>query len=293
LPPQSVTELPRLPQRAADAHKGDVGRILIIGGSLDDQVMIGAPALAANSALRSGAGLIKIVAPANVLPHILTLAPCATGRVLESPDADLARMAIDFGADVVAVGPGMGNAISPPALTTLFEGFSGTLLIDADALNLLATMGKWQAKWPHNVVLTPHPGEMRRLIAGYGMDVNVSNRQRCAAAFAQETGTVVLLKGAGTVVSDPQRVYVNESGNAGMATAGTGDVLTGVIAALMGQKMEAFEAAVLGAHVHGLAGDSAAEEMGRISLIATDLIDFLPEAFSDISHEGPLWDEST
>ncbi|NOX58980.1 MAG: NAD(P)H-hydrate dehydratase, partial [Planctomycetes bacterium] len=151
----------------------------------------------------------------------------------------------------------------------------------------LATVGKWQPRWPHNVVLTPHPGEFQRLLNGYGMsEVSTENRVESACSFAATTGATVVLKGQGTVVTDGTRYYINQTGNAGMATAGSGDVLTGVIAALMGQGMSALNAAVLGVYVHGLAGDAAAEELGRISLTALDLLDSLPEAFFDLEHDA-------
>jgi NAD(P)H-hydrate epimerase len=194
-------------------------------------------------------------------------------------------MAVDFGADVVAIGPGMNDSVSAGQLLGLLDRFSGGVVIDADGLNVLAGLGRWHARWPHNVVLTPHPGEMRRLLDGWGLEQDVGGRQACAMAYATATGAVVVLKGAGTVVSDGERIYINQTGNAGMATAGAGDVLTGVIAGLMGPGLAAFDAAILGVYVHGLAGDSGAEQLGRVSLMATDLLDYLPDAFCDLEQE--------
>ena len=286
MPTQRVTEVPKLPVRAVDAHKGMVGRVLVVGGSLGKHGMVGAPALAANAALRSGTGLVQIATPEAAQPFVGVLAPCATTRRLGRADTDIAAVAIEFGANAVAVGPGLGETFSGRQIVDLLNNFSGGIVVDADALNVLATVGEWRASWPHNVVLTPHPGEMTRLLDGWGIKAGVKQREQCAVRYAGETGVVVVLKGAGTVVTDGERVYVNQTGNAGMATAGTGDVLTGVITALMGQDMSAFDAAVLGVHVHGLAGDSAAEQLGRTSLMATDLLDFLPEAFCDLEYEG-------
>ncbi len=283
---EHITSVPKLPDRPADAHKGIVGRILVVAGSLGDEGMVGAPSLTANAALRSGAGLVQIATQRTVMPHLAALVPCATTRTLEGRADDLTAVAVTFGADVVAIGPGLRDTVTGEQIVNLLGSFSGGLVIDADAINALATVGKWSAKWPHNVVLTPHPGEMKRLLDGWGLNLDVKQREDCAARYAQQTGVNVVLKGAGTVVTDGRRLYVNQTGNAGMATGGTGDILTGVIAALIGQKMEAFDAAVLGVHVHGLAGDTAAEELGRISLIATDLLRFLPEAFSDLRFEG-------
>lgn len=282
---RELIEVPRPPKRPDDAHKGMVGRLLVIGGCAGDRFMVGAPALAANAAFRSGAGLVQVAAPREILDAVLSIAPCATGRVLK-PGADLTALALEYGADVVAVGPGCGDTIETSQLEALLRVFSGGLVLDADALNLLSGIKEWKATWPHNVVLTPHPGEMKRLVTGRGLKLDVDKRQECAVRFAEATGVVVLLKGAGTVVSDGRQFYVNQTGNSGMATAGSGDVLTGVIAALLGQRMSAFDAAVLGAYVHGLAGDSAAEDLGRMSLTALDLIDFLPEAFCDVGYEG-------
>lgn len=280
---RTTTRVPPLPTRADDAHKGDVGRIAIIGGRLDEAAMIGAPALAANAALRSGAGLIQVVAPQKVLPTIITLAPCATGRTLPGPDGpSLTQVAVSFGADVVAVGPGLDPAIDAARMTELLDRFSGNLVIDADGLNLLAAMGDWTAAWPHQIVLTPHPGEMRRLLEGRALDVSPSDRTESAVSLSRSCGAVVVHKGARTVVTDGQQVYVNPTGNAGMATGGSGDVLTGIIAALLGQKMSPFDAAVLGVYVHGLAGDMAAEELGRMALTALDLVEYLPDAFCEL-----------
>jgi len=280
---QTVTRIPPLPQRADDAHKGDVGRIVVLGGRLDDAAMIGAPALCANAALHSGAGLVQIMAPRQALGHIIALVPCATGLALPDGESTAVREAvIGFGADALAVGPGLAPRVDAETMTDLLGNFSGNVVIDADGLNLLATMGQWQANWPHQIVLTPHPGEMRRLLDGRGIEADPADRTECAVLLSRSCGAIVVHKGARTVVTDGTRVFVNQSGNSGMATGGAGDVLTGIIAALMGQKMTAFEAAVLGVYVHGLAGDMAAEELGRISMTAMHLIEFLSDAFCEL-----------
>ncbi len=140
-------------------------------------------------------------------------------------------------------------------------------------------MKDWPAKLKAELVLTPHPGEMKKLWSGVFREEPPGDRQKQAAQLAQQTKTVVVLKGAGTVVSDGEKVYVNTTGNPGMATAGSGDVLTGAITALAGQGLNSFDAAVLGVYIHGLAGDIAAEKVGRVSLMTTDIIDSLPDAF--------------
>ena len=283
---QTVTRIPPLPERPDDAHKGDVGRISVIGGRLDDQAMIGAPALCANAALHSGAGLVQVVAPQHTLGHVISMAPCATGRALPGAGGpSLSEVAVSFGADVVAIGPGLDPSVNEPRLAELLADYSGNIVIDADGLNLLARMGQWQAGWPHQIVLTPHPGEMRRLLAGRSINADVSDRTDCAIELSLSCGAIVVHKGANTVVTDGTRVYVNQSGNSGMATGGAGDVLTGVIAALMGQKMLPFDAAILGVYVHGLAGDMAAEELGRMSITALHLIEYLSDAFCELDPE--------
>jgi NAD(P)H-hydrate epimerase len=137
----------------------------------------------------------------------------------------------------------------------------------------------WPAKTKASLIVTPHPGEMKRLWAGLFREQMPPDRQDQAGKLAHRTKTIVALKGAGTVVTDGQKVYINKTGNPGMATAGSGDVLTGVITALIGQGLSNFDAAVLGVHIHGLAGDIAAERYGQVSLIATDIIESLPKAF--------------
>ena len=279
---QVVVDIASLPSRPDDAHKSSVGRIMVVAGSMGERAMAGAAGLCANGALRAGAGLVCVATQREALPIVAVLAPCATGMALDF-GADINSLAVGFGADVVAVGPGLGDRVTGAQVTDLLGRFSGKVVLDADALNGLAQQGRWNARWPHNVVLTPHPGEMKRLCAGWGWDDPDADRRKLACRFAGETGVVVVLKGARSVVADPDRVYVNQTGNSGMATGGAGDVLTGIIAALMGQKMSAFDAAVLGTHLHGLAGDFAAEELGRMSVTAADLVDFLPEALCDLA----------
>jgi NAD(P)H-hydrate epimerase len=195
----------------------------------------------------------------------------------------------DFSADVLAIGPGLGPNVSDDDLRDALARFAGPIVVDADGLNRLAGMGAESARsfaQPADVVLTPHPGEMSRLVAAWSIEASESDRTQCALAVARATGTIVVLKGFGTVVTDGQQVFVNQTGNSGMATGGAGDVLTGLIAALCGQGMPPFDAAVLGVYVHGLAGDMAAEEIGRMAMIATDIIDYLPDALSELEEEN-------
>lgn len=305
--PIITREIAPLPTRAPDAHKGQVGRVMIIGGCVGQVTMIGAPALTARAALRSGAGLVQLVVPSSAQLAAVTIEPCATARALpsyiqqeeQSPpqrsraessdqahrvassEVSLSAMAEDFQADVVAVGPGLGNSIPPEALKELLTSYDKPMVVDADALNLLASMKPFDIPNPQRVVLTPHPGEMKRLIRGWTDRPPPSDRQAAALLLAEAFGTVVVLKGKGTVVTNGERLFVSQSGNAGMASAGTGDVLTGIIAAMIGQGLSPQEAAILGVHLHGLAGDFAAHELGQLPLTAIDLIDALPDAFAE------------
>ncbi len=278
-------ELTPLPQRSPEAHKGDMGRIVIIGGCSDDVLMVGAPAMAATAAFRSGAGLVQLLVPEEIRAPAAILAPCSTTRALPT-DADAVLQAVsDFKADVVAVGPGLGRSIEPFVLREILIGFTGPMVVDADGLNVLAANEAFEIPDGSRVVLTPHPGELRRLLSARGrtcaIDRDPASRQAAACALVEAYGCSVVLKGHGTIVTNGDRMYINETGNSGMATGGTGDVLTGVIAGLMGQHVPPLEAAILGVYLHGLAGDFAAEELGRISMTATDVLEYLPEAFCD------------
>jgi NAD(P)H-hydrate epimerase len=281
---QIVKSIPKLKPRAADAHKEDFGKVLIIAGSFG---MSGAAALAGRAALRAGAGLVRVATPKNVLPIVASIEPSFTtialaedncGRISEKATNIILNAVSEN--DAVAFGPGVGVSGALQAiLQTLIQQKDLRLLIDADGLNNLTALRGWPSKLKARLILTPHPGEMKRLWSGLFREPLPAERQEQAGRLAQRTGTTVTLKGAGTVVSDGKKIYVNKTGNPGMATAGSGDVLTGVIAALMGQGLSDFDAAVLGVYVHGLAGDIAAEKVGQVSLIATDIIDSLGDAF--------------
>ena len=283
--PIITREIAALPARSDDAHKGDVGRITIVGGCCGRVTMVGAPALAANAALRSGAGLVQLLVPDAIRTSVLVITPCATARALPASAEEILAVATEFDADVLAIGPGLGDSLDGAAVGALLTDFSGPVVVDADGLNLLAATPDVHALLPHRVVLTPHAGEAERLLRARNIDLTVNgtaaSRKAAACALADAYGCCVVLKGRATIVTNGDRIFTNETGNSGMATAGTGDVLTGVIAALMGQNVEPFEAAILGVFLHGLAGDYAAEELGRWSVTATDVLDYLPEAFGE------------
>ncbi len=280
---------PDLPPRGREGHTGTYGQVLVVGGS---EGMIGAPALTARAALRGGAGLVTMALPRAIQPTVAPLVPCATSVLLDSDErgglcgeflAQLNRAAAS--ADVLAVGPGMGTGDDRRRAVLAMLGADGPAVIDADALNLLSTIDDWPERVVGPVVLTPHPGEFSRLTGEGVDDVQADRSGACARAArrwrrarAREEPLVCVLKGAGTVVCDGRRLFVNDTGNPGMATGGTGDVLTGLIAALIGQGFDAMGAATLGVHAHGLAGDIAAARLGQASVTAEDVVASLPEA---------------
>jgi len=281
---QIINPIPKLKPRASSAHKGDFGKVCIIAGSAG---MSGAAALAGRSALRAGAGLVRVAVPKSVLPIVASIEPSFTTIALTEDKAGrISAKAINTildavsENDVLAFGPGVGVSGELRSVLETLLGQEGLrLVIDADGLNNLAKIKDWPDNLKAKLVLTPHPGEMKRLWSALFREEMPSERQEQAAQLSQRTGTVVVLKGAGTVVTDGEQVYINKTGNPGMATAGSGDVLTGVITALIGQGLSNFDAAVLGVYIHGLAGDIAAEKIGQVSLITTDVIQALGEAF--------------
>ncbi|MEN6426150.1 MAG: NAD(P)H-hydrate dehydratase [Phycisphaerales bacterium] len=285
---QTVELVPRLKQRPADAHKGDAGKVLLIAGSVG---MTGAAALAGRSALRAGAGLVRVATARSALPVVAAIEPCYTtlplaeddeGRISGKALGAILNAAQDN--DVVAIGPGMGQSTGLRTVVgALLQQEALRLLIDGDGLNNLSRLSDWPKKRTADVVLTPHPGEMKRLWSGLFREEMPVDRRQAAIRMAEATGTVVALKGAGTVVTHGERIYVNTTGNPGMATAGSGDVLTGVVAALMGQGLSPLDATILGVYLHGLAGDIAARRLGQISLMATDIIEALPQAFQTVA----------
>jgi NAD(P)H-hydrate epimerase len=281
---QKITKVPKLRPRAVDAHKGDFGKVCIIAGSVG---MSGAAALAGRAALRAGAGLVRVATAKSALPIVASIEPSyttiplaedAAGRVCARAVNSVLEAVSEN--DAAAFGPGMGISGGLRFIVqTLIEHEHVRLVMDGDGLNNLSKLKNWPSKTRADVVLTPHPGEMKRLWSGIFREQMPSDRRQQAAQLAERSKTTVVLKGAGTVVTDGQKVYVNKTGNPGMATAGSGDVLTGVITALMGQGLDNFDAAVLGVYIHGLAGDIAAKEVGQVSLMATDIIGALAEAF--------------
>jgi NAD(P)H-hydrate epimerase len=280
--PEHVTQLTTLAARLADSNKGSFGRVLAVAGS---RGMSGAAVLCGSAALRGGAGLVRVALPAEILPIVAAANPCYLTAPLPQDDRGLLSrqaqpelLALARANQVVALGPGLGQSDAITELVAaLVTQVTAPLVLDADGLNAVQHRTEVLRQRPAPTVLTPHPGEFARLIQSDVPHVQ-QQRQELAVHFAAEHGVVLLLKGHGTVVTDGRRVYLNPTGNPGMATGGTGDVLTGLIAALLGQGLEAFAAAQLGAYVHGLAGDLARDDLGETSLIASDLLLYLPRA---------------
>ena len=280
-----VTSLPPLPSRADNAHKGSFGKVLIIGGS---RGMSGAVCLAGMGALRGGAGLVTLAVPAGILPIVASVEPSYLTHPL--PDDDRGRIGANAAARLpefaekhtaVAIGPGCGTSSALRDLVyRIYATVPRPLVVDADGLNALAqnSLGLPEAPISAARILTPHPGEFARLLK---TDIEAVQRDResLAAGYALQHGVILLLKGQGTVITDGRRLALNPTGNSGMATGGTGDVLTGLITALLAQGMPAFEAAQLGAYLHGAAGDLAAAALSSPALIASDLPRYLPEAW--------------
>lgn len=282
-----VCELPRLARRSVDGHKGTYGTVQVVAGS---RGMSGAAVLVGRGALRSGAGLVRIACPASIQDVVSAGFPSYTtfgirlhtdGTFGDGAAEEVVEHARTV--DALALGPGLGQGPNVCGLVrTLLEKLPAIpTVLDADGLNAIAPLRDGLPERQAPLVMTPHPGEFARLTGRSIKDVQ-TQRELLAVEFARRVGAVILLKGVGTLVTDGQRLYRNSTGNPGMATGGSGDVLTGVIAALIGQKLPAFEAAVLGAWVHGRAGDLAAMKLGQVGLTSADVVDYLPSAFREI-----------
>lgn len=314
-------------KRRREIHKGDCGRILMVAGS---EGMMGAAVLSARAALRSGSGLVQLAVPKELFPVAQVAVPEATCRTRSFSAGDLARY------DAVAVGPGLGTEEeSVEAVRNILELYEGNLVLDADALNIIAKPEYRLLPLLHTragqTVITPHIGEAQRLLApaqgsGTGRDTrtgqatgldaaagakyfdgSAEGRRAMADALVELTKATVVLKGMESLVATAgEKTYINTTGNPGMATGGSGDVLTGIIAGLWGQKqpetaetercenhggmdaggnfrrLAAHEAAVCGVYLHGLAGDLAAEELGEYGLIAGDIAEKIPFAVKKV-----------
>ena len=263
-----------LPERRADAHKGDFGRILLLCGS---RGYTGAAALAAMGALRSGAGLVYLAVPESI--YVIEAVKLTEPIVLPLPDKDgkLAPEAVKQvlellpKMDAVLVGPGWGQSEGTLAvLRTVLQSFEGPVVLDADGINLLSRHKNLVRGRSRITILTPHDGEFCRL-----MPLS-EDRVSSAISLAKDLGCIVLLKGNGTIITDGTTCYRNSTGNPGMAVGGSGDVLSGIIVSLLGQGLEPLEATAVAAWLHGAAGDRCADAMGQYGMLPSDMLMELP-----------------
>lgn len=261
-------------KRDRDLHKGNCGKVLILAGS---KGMAGAAVLCARAALRTGAGLVRVSVPEELFPILQIGVPEATCITRERLFEDLMQYS------AIAIGPGLGDDLKNGNLIKkILYTTDKPVVIDADGLNLLrddlSAMKNARAK----LIITPHPGEAARLLDRKTAEIN-QDRLASAKGLAAITGAVTVLKGAGSVVATPEgKTYINTTGNPGMATGGSGDVLTGVIAALAGQGLDPEAATVAGVFLHGRAGDLASDRMGEYGLIARDIADMVALAIKSI-----------
>ncbi len=264
-------------ERPRDIHKGDCGRVLVIAGS---RGMAGAAILCARGALRSGAGLVRISAPEELYPILQVGVPEAT-----CVSRDISRL--DYMAhDVIAIGPGLGDDDSnSEIIRTILEKYKKTIVLDADGINTIcrADLGQTLMNTEASVIMTPHPGEAQRFLDYFGLSANLKNREKTINDLVVCSNAVCVLKGSGTLVAaHDEKSYINTTGNPGMATGGSGDVLTGIIAALAGQGLEPVDAARAGVFIHGMAGDISARQIGETGLTAMDIANNTAFAFKQI-----------
>ena len=284
---------PLLAPRARDANKGSYGHVLVIGGSLGKA---GAAAMAGFAALRAGAGLSTVATPKSVLATVAAFHPeLMTEPLAETEQGTISLQAVGLGLDAllerktVAIGPGISrNSETAAFVRTIVTRGDKSIVVDADALNAFEASADKLNGRGRTVVITPHPGEMSRL-TGLTIAEIQANRLEVARNFARDHELIVVLKGHRTLIAGPTTappdgaVWVNPTGNPGMATGGTGDILTGIVAALIAQHPQhALEATALAAYLHGLAGDLASASVGENSMVATDLVRFLPQAFAQM-----------
>ena len=286
---ERIEKVPRLGERPKDGHKGLYGTVLALAGG---RGCAGAAALVGGSALRSGAGLVRVACPEEVQATVASFEPSyMTYPVPSDPDGlatlEGARKVLDRflpTASVLAMGPGLGQSADLRELVRwVVESVAVPTVLDADALNNLSGQTEVLGHLRRPVILTPHPGEFARLTGRTNAEIQAERETHALAFAGSAPHLIVVLKGARTIVTDGARIYVNTTGNPGMATGGSGDALTGVIAALVAQKMDPFDAACLGVYAHGLAGDIARDQSGEVGMIAGDIVDSLPDAFHHLA----------
>ena len=262
----------RLPKRPFDSHKGDFGRIGVIGGS---HGMLGAVHLASYGALKSGAGLVYAILEKELARIFSAKATEVITR--EADDPYVYRQAMEP-LDVLILGPGLGTGKKQRELvedSLLY--FQKPIVVDADALNILSDNPSLIRHRSSPAIVTPHPGEMGRLLRMSTEEIQ-KDREAAAKKFSTTYGVITVLKGHRTIVTDGERLYLNETGNPGMATAGSGDVLSGIAGSFLAQLKDPYEAAVLAVCVHGMAGDLAKKNKGEYGMIASDILESIPYA---------------
>jgi len=266
--------LKHIPQREIFSHKGTYGRALLLAGS---QGKTGAAILAAKACVRSGVGLLEVALPAHALIPLQVAVPEAM-TIVDKQNDYVSQLPNTNSFQAIGIGPGLGThqATSKVLLQVLTE-TDLPLVLDADAINLLVTLPDWKSKLRRNIILTPHPGEFKRLVGTWQNDIE---KIALVKKFVAETQACLVLKGAYTIIAQPTTpIYFNSSGNPGMATGGSGDVLTGILTGLLAQGYETGFAARLGVFWHGLAGDLAAQDGSEATLIASDIIQMMPKAW--------------
>lgn len=278
---------PQLLSRKKEAHKGEFGHLVLVAGS---QGMNGAVFLAAKAALRSGCGLVTMVVPVGIhsiikvqLPEALSLPVSQTeeGTISQEAQKEIDSYLARRKVDALAIGPGLsGHPQTQEFIFRLIERIKVPSIWDADALNALASRKEYLEKiknHPQSFIFTPHPGEFSRLIEK-SAEYILQNRLELAKEFSNNYNVCLVLKGYHSLVIEKNQVYENKTGNPGMASGGCGDVLTGIIGSFLAQGLSSFEAAKYATYIHGLSGDLAAKSQGQLSLIASDLIEYLPQA---------------
>ena len=294
---QDITDapLPALPARQPDSHKGDYGRVLIVAGS---RGKTGAAHLAAVGALRSGAGLVTVATAASCQAVVAAMGPEYMTEALEEDDEGLSANGVDrvleMARDVIALGPGLGqSAATTRFIAALVDRATMPLVIDADGLNAFSSHpDRLAGREGRDVIITPHPGEMARLV-GMSTDEVQASRLEIARNFAVAHHVYVVLKGHRTLIATPdEQVFINPTGNPGMATGGTGDVLTGMIAAWLAQLLDAEAACKIAVYLHGMAGDLAEADEGEVSMTSADLAGHLGDAILELTSRRKVVDNS-
>jgi NAD(P)H-hydrate epimerase len=293
--------LPPLPARPEGGHKGTFGTVCVLGGCARHDVrMLGAPALVARAALRAGCGLARVLAPEPIMDGVIALCPSATGLPVATDHErrmiphEAARVLDESlaGAACLVVGPGLGSGeeVQAPSLRAVQQE-NVPVVVDADALNALAEIPELPRDFRAAAILTPHPGEYRRLASSLNIaldPVAPESRPAAAEALAQRLGCIVVLKGHGTIVTDGHRTWTNDTGGSELSTAGTGDVLSGLIAGIVAQhvankSLSLLDAARLGVRAHGLAGEMWRHTYGaQAGLLAMDLTSMIPAALESL-----------